>query len=105
MSLVLVLFGCKSPEERACAHTVTLLENSQASHYQEDGKDRTKHVRDCVESLRRLRAEIKPNEELWFTYLRCLSDSADMSAQFDCLAPLTKEQMKDIAQAIPKQEP
>lgn len=101
LAFVLLLCGCGTPEERACAHTIELFEASnELPRFNEDGKGRVKHQRDCVESLRRLRAELHPDEDQWFAYLRCLRAAPDMPAQFDCLGPLSAAQTEAIEQSL-----
>lgn len=80
-----LMVGCKSPEEKACAHTVELIAKSGITNNKSE-RDRQS---DCLDSLGRLRQQTKPDEEQWYAYLRCLTAAQDMSEQFDCLGPLT----------------
>src|SRR5690606_20535301 len=63
------------------------------------GKSEQDRYRDCLESLGRLRQQIQPDEEMWFAYLRCLNAADSMSAQFECLAPLTELQNQQTPNA------
>jgi hypothetical protein len=88
--VALLLVGCKSPEEKACVNTVRLIAESGVTNGRsDDGKSESDRQDDCLESLGRLRQQLDPGEEQWFAYLRCLTAAESMSAQFDCLGPLT----------------
>lgn len=90
LGLVVLAFGCKSPEEKACINTVRLIAESGVTNGRsDDGKSESDRRDDCLESLGRLRQQLQPGEEQWFAYLRCLTAAQSMSAQFDCLGPLT----------------
>jgi hypothetical protein len=90
LCLLVLAVGCKSPEEKACANTVRLIAESGVTNGRpDDGKSESDRRRACLESLGRLRQELQPEEEQWFVYMRCLNAADSMSAQFDCLGPLT----------------
>lgn len=96
--LIVLALGCKSPEEKACANTVEVIERSGANDGRADaGKSEKQRYRDCLDSLGRLRQQIQPEEDVWFTYLACLTAADSMNAQFECLAPLTELQMQQQA--------
>jgi len=98
--LLVLALGCKSPEERACENTVKIIEQSGAAAERSGaGKSEKDRYRDCLESLGRLRQQIQPDEEMWFAYLRCLNAADSMSAQFECLAPLTELQNQQTPNA------
>ena len=82
------MVGCKSPEEKACVNTVRLIADSGVADGRE-GTSKKQRRRDCVDSLARLRQQLQPSQDQWFTYLDCLSAAQSMSEQFDCLAPLS----------------
>jgi hypothetical protein len=88
--LLVLALGCKSPEEQACDNTVRIIATSGVTEGRPDAdKSDKQRRRDCLESLGRLRQQIQPDEDVWFVYLRCLTDADSMKAQFDCIAPLT----------------
>ena len=87
LCLVLLTIACKSPEEKACENTVRIIESSEHGRSADIGIAELE--RGCLESLVRLRHQIQPDEEMWFTYLRCLRAATDMSDQAKCLEPLT----------------
>jgi hypothetical protein len=88
LCLFVLAFGCKTPEEKACANTVRIIAESGVDNGAA-GKSEQQRRRDCLESLGRLRQQQQPEEEQWFAYLRCLTAANDMNAQFECLGPLT----------------
>jgi len=96
-SLLMILCGCSTPEERACAHTIELFEaSSELPRFNDDRKSKVKRQRDCAESLRRLRIDIRPTEDQWYAYLWCVSEAPDINAQFQCLEPLAGDQTAAI---------
>lgn len=104
LGLFVLMLGCKSPEEKACANTVQLIADSGVTNGRSDaGKSESDRRRDCLNSLGRLQQQLQPEEEQWFTYLRCLSAAQSMSAQFDCLGPLTSPDVNVDAKPDAKQ--
>jgi hypothetical protein len=91
LALVLLSFACKSPEEKACETSVRIIEAHTASTGQGDGKTSREHQRGCVDSLRRLREQLRPSEDEWFIYLRCVRAAAQMTDESKCLQPLIGE--------------
>jgi hypothetical protein len=92
LGLVLLSFACKSPEEKACETSVRISEAHSAQTGQGDGKTSREHQRGCVDGLRRLREQLRPDEDQWFTYLACIRAAAQMSDQPKCLQPLIGDQ-------------
>lgn len=92
LALVLLSFACKSPEEKACETSVRIIEAHTASTGQGDGKTSREHQRGCVDGLRRLREQLQPSEDEWFTYLRCVRAAAQMTDQSKCLQPLIDDE-------------
>ena len=98
--LLVLALGCKSPEEKACDNTVRIIAESGVTDGRPDAdKSERQRRRDCLESLGRLRQQIQPSEDVWFTYLGCLTAADSMSAQFECLTPLTELQMQQAPSA------
>lgn len=88
LCLVLLVVGCKSPEEKACENIVRINEAHAAESGRSDGKSSSDHQRGCLDSLRRLQGQLEPSEDEWFTYLACVRAAEQMSDQAKCLAPL-----------------
>jgi hypothetical protein len=88
LCLFVLAFGCKSPEEKACANTVRIIAESGVDNGAA-GKTEQQRNRDCLESLGRLRQQLQPDEEQWFAYMRCLTVADSMPAQFECLEIVT----------------
>jgi len=87
-----LLLGCQSLEDRACENTVRVNLAAAAEAGRTETRSESQLQRNCMDSLMRLRQEIQPDEEAWFTYMRCVREAPDMAAQGTCLEPLTKLQ-------------
>jgi hypothetical protein len=93
------VIGCQSIEDRACETTVRINLAAAAEAGREDNRTENELNRNCIDSLQRLRQEIQPDEEAWFTYMRCLRGAQDMADQAKCLEPLAAIHNKAIAGA------
>lgn len=88
LALALSMFGCKSPEERACKRLRSAIPDEIMSDGSLPAPDVSESMQVCLEWLEELRSDLDPTKEEWDTYLSCLGEIESMEGMMTCSQPL-----------------